>query len=335
MSRDVVDDPASKGFPAVQQFQHPGPHVAFIFPGQGSQLPGMGQAVHDASPAARRVFAEADAVLGRPITELCLTAPAEVLEDTATAQPTILTASIAMLAAIREQAGLGGEAIVPHVLAGHSLGEFTAMVAAGALDFASALRLVQERGSLMRDAGSERPGGMAAVIGLDDEVLIGICQAAGEHGIVTVANLNCPGQAVISGELGALGRAMELATASGARKVVRLPVSIASHSPLMSDVALRLGQLIADAPVREPDVPVVANITARPLDSVDAIRAELSASVENPVNWTGSVRAMIDRGATTFIEVGPGQVLSSLIKRISRDVTILPGQELLFGRPAR
>ena len=319
----------------MQQFQHPGPRLAFVFPGQGSQHPGMGQAVHDASPAARAVFAEADQVLGRPITELCFTAPADVLEDTATAQPAILTVSVATLAAIHEQAALVGQTVTPDVVAGHSLGEFSAMVAAGVLDFPTALRLVQERGSLMRQAGTERPGGMAAVIGLDDETVYEVCREAENHGIVTVANANCPGQVVISGELPALARAMELATARGARKVLRLGVSIASHSPLMSSVSARLAELVDDASLRTPQVPVVVNITGQRADSVDAIRTELSTSVENPVNWTRSVGEMISAGATTFVEIGPGQVLGGLIRRISRDVTVVPGQELLFGRPTR
>ncbi len=295
----------------------------------------MGQAVHDGSVAARAVFAEADRVLGRPITDLCLTAPADVLEDTATAQPAILTVSIAILAAIRERSVADSLDIGPSVVAGHSLGEFTAMVAADVLDFPTALQLVQERGTLMRQAGIERPGGMAAVIGLEDETLYQICRAASEHGVVTVANANCPGQVVISGELPALTRAMELATEAGAKRVLRLPVSIASHSPLMSGVAIRMGELIGRAPLRTPRIPIVANVTAAPITTVDEVRTELTRQVERPVNWTKSVRAMFDGGATTFVEVGPGQVLGGLIKRINRDATVVSGQEALFGKPAR
>ncbi len=319
----------------MQQFQHPGQHLAFVFPGQGSQHPGMGKAVHDASPAARAIFAQADRVLGRSITDLCFTAPADVLEDTATAQPAILTVSVAMLEALGEQAATAGETLKPRVVAGHSLGEFTAMVAAGVLPFETALELVQERGTLMRRAGIERPGGMAAVIGLDDETLYAICREAEDHGIVTVANSNCPGQVVISGELRALTRAMELAIERGARKVIRLGVSIASHSPLMSDVAAQLGTLIAETPLTGPEIPIVANVSAQVMTSLEEIRTELTTQVERPVNWTRSVQEMIERGATTFVEIGPGQVLGGLVKRISRDVTVLPGQEILFGRPAR
>ena len=319
----------------MQTIDHPGDAIAFVFPGQGSQHPGMGRAIHDASPAARAIFQRADDILGRPITELCFSASSETLEDTANAQPAILTVSIATLEAIRERAASEGITIEPRVVAGHSLGEFTAMVAAGVLDFESALKLVQERGTLMRAAGQERPGGMAAVIGLDDATLYELCRDAGDHGIVTVANDNCPGQLVISGEIRALTHAMELATAAGARKVLRLGVSIASHSPLMSRVSSQLGELISRVPLRTPQIPVVANITGQVITSLDDIRHELSTQVEKPVNWTRSVGEMINAGTTTFVEVGPGQVLGGLIRRISKDVKVLPGQDLVVGKSAR
>ncbi|HUG62313.1 MAG TPA: ACP S-malonyltransferase, partial [Methylomirabilota bacterium] len=205
------------------------------------------------------------------------------------------------------------------VVAGHSLGEFTALVAAGSLDFAEALGLVRERGRLMKEAGEERPGGMAAVIGLDDETIEAVVARARTAGVVTVANANCPGQTVISGEIGALTRAIDLAKEQGAKRVARLAISIASHSPLMAKASSQLGELVNKAPLRAPLVPIVANVTGRAITTADEIRQELAHHVERPVNWTRSVREMVDTGATTFVEVGPGQVLSGLIKRISRD----------------
>ena len=303
-------------------------HTAFVFPGQGSQVVGMGHSLYDGSPAARQIFDRADEALGRSLRDLCFNGPEMVLNDTANAQPALLTTSIAILEAMRER----GLAVDPLIVAGHSLGEFTAVVAAGALDFETGLGLVEARGALMRQAGEDRPGGMAAILGLDDDVVQDVCTEAATDGIVNVANLNCPGQVVISGESAPLERAITLATARGARRAVRLPVSIASHSPLMADVSRRLGALLADAPIREPERPLVANISATRITTVDEIRSELTNGVQRPVDWTASVRTMIDAGVTTFIEVGPGNVLGGLIKRISRDVTNRTGESLLSER---
>lgn len=311
-----------------------GDKVAMVFPGQGSQFVGMGRALYDASAAARRVFDQADEVLGFSLSRLCFDGPAEELEDTINAQPAILTVSIATLEAIREQAHALGEKLTPVVVAGHSLGEFTALVAAGVLDFSSALRLVRERGRLMKEAGEERPGGMAAVIGLDDETLAAVCAEAGSEGVITVANANCPGQTVISGELGALTRAMDLAKERGAKRVAQLRISIASHSPLMTRASSQLGELVGKMPLHAPQVPIVANITGQAITTVDEIRQELSQQVERPVNWTRSVREMVNAGAGTFVEVGPGQVLSGLIKRISRDVRTLNSGDLGLELPS-
>ena len=299
--------------------------TAFVFPGQGSQVVGMARALHDTSAAARQIFARADAALGRSIRDLCFDGPDTVLNDTANAQPALLTASIATLEAMRER----GFPIQPALVAGHSLGEFTAVVAAGSLDFETGLRLVEARGALMRQAGEDRPGGMAAILGLDDDAVRAVCEEASADGIVNVANLNCPGQVVISGETAPLERAITLAAARGARRAIRLPVSIASHSPLMADVSRRLGELLADAPIREPEWPLVANITAAQITTVDEIRTELANGVQRPVNWTASVTTMIGAGVTTFIEVGPGNILGGLIKRISCEVTNHTGENLL------
>ena len=297
--------------------------IALVFPGQGSQFVGMGRALYDASVAARQIFNDADEILGFPLVRLCFQGPAEELEDTVNAQPAILTVSAAALEAIKERAAAAGGKITPVVVAGHSLGEFTALVAAGVLDFPAALRLVRERGRLMKEAGEERPGGMAAVIGLDDETLVEVVAEAKDAGIIGVANANCPGQTVISGELNALLRAMELAKARGAKRVARLGISIASHSPLMARASAQLGELLNRSPLRSPQVPIVANVTGRAITNVEEVRQELAHHIERPVNWTRSVREMMNAGAGTFVEVGPGQVLSGLIKRINRDATTL------------
>lgn len=310
-------------------------NVALVFPGQGSQFVGMGRNLHDASAAARRVFDLADETLGYSLTRLCFDGPADELDDTANAQPAILTVSAAALEALRERAAVVGGKLSPVVLAGHSLGEYTALVAAGVIDFPTALRLVRERGRLMKEAGAERPGGMAAVIGLDDETLAAVCARAEDAGVVGVANANCPGQTVISGELRALQRAMELAMEAGAKRVAQLKISIASHSPLMSRASCQLGELLAKLPLGPPQVPVIANVTGRAITTVDEVRQELAHHIERPVNWTRSVGEMVNTGAGAFIEVGPGEVLSGLIKRVSRDVATLNLGDLGLPTEAR
>ncbi|MCS7257135.1 MAG: ACP S-malonyltransferase [Thermomicrobium sp.] len=304
--------------------------LALIFPGQGSQHVGMGQRVHQLSEAARRVFAQAEEILGMPLRRLCFEGPEEELTDTANAQPAILTVSLAYLEAIRERLRELGASLQPTVLAGHSLGEFTALVAANALRFEDALRLVRERGRLMREASVERPGGMAAVLGLEREALEEVCREASELGLVVVANDNSPGQLVISGEERALQRAMELAAQRGAKRVVRLGVTVASHSPLMERVAHALAELLARIPLREPEIPIVANVTGKILSTVEEIRRELACQVALPVQWTASVREMRSRGVTTFLEVGPGQVLTGLVKKIQRDVEAYSMKDLGF-----
>jgi [acyl-carrier-protein] S-malonyltransferase len=307
--------------------------VALVFPGQGSQFVGMGQALYAGSATARGIFDRADELLGIPLSTLCFEGPATELEETVNAQPAILTASVAILEAVREAAASTGTPLDPVVVAGHSLGEFTALVAAGAIDFADALGLVRERGRLMKQAGDEQPGGMAAVIGLDAGSLADVCLEAGHDGIVVVANDNCPGQTVISGEVGALTRAMELAKERGAKRVARLGISIASHSPLMAQASSQFGELIASVQLRTPRVPVVGNSRGEAIATIDGLREELMSHIERPVQWTRSVQEMIAMGVDTFIEVGPGQVLSGLIKRISRDVSIIAVDDLELGLP--
>ena len=306
-----------------------GDRLAFVFPGQGSQAVGMGKALSESSSAARETLREADEVLGVPLSRLLFEGPAAELDDTFNAQPALLTVSVASLRALHERADAEGVPLTPLVVAGHSLGQFSALVGAGVIDFSEALHLVRERGRLMKEAGERRPGGMAAVIGLDDERLAEICREAASEGIINVANLNCPGQTVISGEVAALERAMDLAKAAGARRVARLPVSIAAHSPLMQDVSPRLTERIDALPFREPTIPVVGNVSGEPITSVAGLREELAYHVERPVQWTTSIQAMVGLGATTFVELEPGQVLAGLIKRIDRAVTTIGAGALL------
>jgi len=283
----------------------------------------MGKALYERSNAARRVFQQADEVLGFKLSKLCFEGPAEELEDTINAQPAILTVSLACLEAMREKIeSLGQKWQPPRFVAGHSLGEYTALVAAGALEFSDALRLVRERGRLMKEQGDYRPGGMAAIIGLDRGTLELCCKRAEEEtgGIVSVANANSPEQFVISGELVALNCAIELINQAGARRVFPLRISIASHSPLMQQAALRLAEIIDHSPLRDPQVPVVTNLAGQIRTSADHIRGELASQMVAPVEWVGSVRQMVENGVDTFVEIGPGEVLSRLIRRISSDV---------------
>ncbi len=297
--------------------------VAFVFPGQGSQYVGMGKALYEASETARRVFRRADELLGFGLTRMCFEGPEQDLNDTINAQPAILTVSVACLSAMRERWHSLGQVVAPRYVAGHSLGEFTALVAADVIDFDSALVLVRERGRLMKENGTERPGGMLAVLGLDREVLEGVVADAGAMGVITLANANSPGQMVLSGEAPALERAAELARARGATRVVRLPISIASHSPLMARAAAQFGEIVARLPLRQPRIPVVANITGQILTSADDIRKELADHILKPVQWTSSVVEMVARGSAEFLEIGPGQVLSGLIRRISQEAHVV------------
>lgn len=292
--------------------------IAFVFPGQGSQHVGMGRALVEHSPAAREVFAQADDTLGFSLSDLCFNGPDDVLRDTINAQPAILTMSIACMEALRERLGSTQQHIRPRLVAGHSLGEYSALVAAEVLDFATALRLVRERGRLMKESGEFNPGGMAAVIGLDAQILEEVCRQAREKGVVWPANYNTPTQTVISGELAALSAAIELAVANGAQRVIRLAVSIAAHSPLMQRASEQFTDAVNRLRWQDAYIPIVSDVSARVLVSADEIRAELSRQLCSSVRWTETVREMLGAGVTTFVELGPGEVLCTMIKRIDR-----------------
>jgi len=295
--------------------------IAFVFPGQGSQFVGMGKDLYEASAAARRVFQQAEEALGIDLKKLCFEGPEELLRETINAQPAILTVSIACWEALKEKANQLEVHLQPSFFAGHSLGEFSALVAAGSLDFREAVRLVRERGRLMKEEGDKNPGGMAAVIGLDDDAIEDVCESVADKGVVHPANYNSPGQTVISGELAALTAAIELAVERGARKVVRLAISIASHSPLMRHTSENFSRAIDSVRLGDAAVPVVANISARAISSAEDIRRELIEQITGRVRWSQSVRAMIEEGVQTVVEVGPGEALSGICKRVSRDVS--------------
>lgn len=291
--------------------------LALLFPGQGSQEVGMALELATHSPAAKAIFAEADEVLGFSLSALCFDGPEESLTDTINAQPALLAVSTATLAALQSELG---SLPTPTFFAGHSMGEYSALVAAGSITFADGLRLVRERGRLMKEAGQKSPGLMAAILGLDEAVVAQVCAdaQAATGGIVQVANDNCPGQIVISGDRTGMERAMADLTEAGARKVVALAVSIAAHSPLMAPAAAELKAAIDATPIHPPVAPVIGNTSAAPLTSADAIRAELVAQLTGSVRWTASMQHAVDAGVETFVEIGPGDVLAGLMKRIAR-----------------
>jgi [acyl-carrier-protein] S-malonyltransferase len=287
-------------------------HIAFVFPGQGSQYVGMAQDLVATYPQARARFEQADATLGFALSSLCFNGPENELTDTINAQPALLTHSIASLDVLQTlQPNL-----TPAFVAGHSLGEYSALVAADALDFTDALKLVRERGRVMKAAGEKTPGAMAAIIGMDTTTLESVCAETG----VQIANYNAPGQIVISGEKDALQRAVELAKTRGAKRAIVLAVSIASHSRLMQDAAREFAHAVAATPLRTPKIPVISNVTAKPLTSVEDIRHELVTQLTSSVQWIKSIEYIIAQGVTQFIELGPKDVLAGLIRRINANV---------------
>ncbi|MCI0582364.1 MAG: ACP S-malonyltransferase [Chloroflexi bacterium] len=298
--------------------------VAFIFPGQGSQTVGMGQALAEASPAAAAVFEAADAALDESISGLAWAGPEDVLNLTENAQPALLATSVAYLAALNERWGEAGIAApAPAFFAGHSMGQYTAMVAAGVLSLADGIRLVRERGRLMQSSSEDRDGAMAAIIGLDDARLPELVAGASRAGLFVVANRNAPGQVVASGERAAIEAGAELAKALGARRAVVLPVSVAAHSPLMAEAAFALRDVLADVAFSDPTSPLLANADARPLTTGDACRTELVDHLTAGVDWVRAVETMVATGVDTFVEIGPGRVLTGLTKRIAATADVI------------
>ena len=283
--------------------------VAYVFPGQGAQWVGMGRDLYDNFNSAKAVFKQADEVLGFPLSQLCFEVE---LRETINTQPAILTVSYACLQAIRE---VSNSLPPPTFVAGHSLGEYTALAVANVLDFATTVHLARERGRLMYEAGVIRPGGMTAIIGFDEDLLAEVCSLTDTQ----IANVNCLGQLVISGAEENLPKAADLAKAKGASRTVPLQVGGAFHTPLMQPAVDGLSEIIAGLTFRDPTVPIIANTTAQPLTTAEQVKAELINQLCNCVQWQRSIEYVVDNGVSTFIEIGPGKVLSGLIKRINKD----------------
>ncbi|MGB9804350.1 ACP S-malonyltransferase [Desulfofundulus sp.] len=288
--------------------------VAFIFPGQGSQYVGMGRQMYEHFPAARRTFEEADASLGFTLSRLCFEGPAEELQHTVNAQPAILTVSVACLRVLLEKG------VEPSVAAGHSLGEYSALVAAGTITFADAVKIVRKRGQFMQEAVPLGTGGMMAVLGLDLPSVEEVCRRASGAGVVEAVNLNCPGQVVIAGEMRALERACALAMEAGARRCIPLAVSAPFHSSLMRPAGERLRRELERVPMADPRFPVVANVTADYVTSSGEVKELLVRQVYSPVRWEESMRRIMAGGIQAFVEVGPGTVLCGLLRKINRQV---------------
>lgn len=299
--------------------------TAFVFPGQGSQTVGMGKELAEQYPAAKEIFDEADSILGFALSQLMWDGHAETLNETVNTQPALYVHSVA---AWRTFSTLATPK--PATVAGHSLGELSALTASGALPFSDGLRLVRTRGELMKRAGELNPGGMAAILGVDIPTLDKICaEASTADEIVQVANDNCPGQVVISGHKSALERAMAGAKAAGAKRALPLAVSIAAHSPLMDSIQAEWNAAVEACTMDTPAIPVVGNVHARPLLTADELRADIKAQMQSRVRWTESVQLMLANGINTFVEVGTGEVLLGLIKRIEAST-----QRYMLGRPA-
>ncbi|WP_431137105.1 ACP S-malonyltransferase [Psychroserpens mesophilus] len=283
---------------------------AYIFPGQGAQFSGMGLDLYENSPLAQELFEEANQILGFPITDVMFEGSAEDLKETKVTQPAIFLHSVILAKTL-------GDNFKPDMVAGHSLGEFSALVAAGALTFEDGLKLVSQRAQAMQKACELQPSTMAAVLGLEDEVVENIC--AKTEGTVVAANYNCPGQLVISGDVEAINKACETLKQAGARRALVLPVGGAFHSPLMEPAREELAAAIENTTFSKPNCPIYQNVTATAITDENEIKANLISQLTAPVRWTQSVQQMITDGATLFTEVGPGKVLQGLVKKINKE----------------
>lgn len=290
--------------------------TAFLFPGQASQYVGMGKDLCDAEPEAKAVFNLADRVLDVPLKTFCFNGPEESLRQTSVTQPAVFTHSVAALRLLEQQGRR------PDFVAGHSVGELAALVASGALDLEDGLHLVDARAQAMSAAGKTRPGTMAAIIGLDDDDVVELCEEASADGIVAPANYNSPAQVAISGDERTVRKAMELATERGAKRVVELAVSCAFHSPLMGPAVDALRAALETITFAKPTVPVVPNVTAEPTEDPDRLKQLLVEQVVAPVRWTDSVAALAAQGVDNALEVGPGAVLKGLVRRIDRSIKV-------------
>jgi len=283
--------------------------IAFVFPGQGSQYPGMGKDFYQKYPQVKRIFEKANEELNIDLTRICFEGGKELLESTANTQIAVFVVSFASFEVLRN------EGVNPDVLGGHSLGEYTALVVSGSLDFLDGLRLVYKRGEFMEEAAQKRPGSMVAIIGLDKEEIAKILRKVEGLGIVVAANFNCPGQIVISGEIETVERVRELAGKAGARKVIPLKVMGAFHSLLMKEAQMRLKKEIEKTKFKVPRIPFIANVNANFIEEPQEIKESLIRQIVSPVLWEDSIRKMAEWGVDAFVEVGPGKVLSGLIRR--------------------
>jgi [acyl-carrier-protein] S-malonyltransferase len=288
-------------------------NTAWVFPGQGSQTVGMGRDLYNNVKSARSIFEQADKALGISITKLCFEGPEDELRQTINAQPALVTTAFACLEAARELSG--NKLPAPAFVAGHSLGEYTALAVAGVFDFTTAVRLARERGRLMHEAGQKQAGGMAAILGLDEAKLAEVCRQSD----TVMANINSPGQIVISGAAANITKAMALATVAGASRAIPLQVSGAFHSPLMQPAVDGMTAYLGATKFNNPSIPVIANTTALPLATTEAVKTELRNQLTSPVQWQRTIEYMTHKGVSTFIEIGPGKVLTGLIKRINKE----------------